>query len=638
MPKSLRVGSTKNLHFMKKLFLSVCLLGAAFVSKAQWTFQFKFTTANGLSQTTTPYTTNGFNDGYHCLGTIDMTPYLCEGDQFKLENFSSGSYSCLSGANTINSNTIWDAAFGQIIDPPTTAPEFHMTSAFILNDMTWPPSSSGLMVTVPVGASTPLISDPNNNPNYVYYVLAVAPGMGCNYFGLNNSNAACSTMLFFYIKVRRAPQALPDLTICPGTTITNSLLGIPSGVTASNWLMSDPRTVAPTVTTNYTVTLSNTNNCAITDKVKITVTNPVVELLPSPSTTICPSQLPLTGADVNMCADIITVNGTEVYNNNTSYSDPAYVNANGNFQITTAGTFTINYQYYNSTFTAVCAKTYTVFVPKAPKLLTQNIALCSNQFQQICAPDGASGIIYTYKWYYNNTQTQQTVLVSNSQCFTPNSFGTYTLFMTNQYGCTYSNTYNISLSPSANPNANFTYTKGVNTQVTYVATPSALNSYNKWELILSDAAGTETSTLQTIYTSGMTAATFNPRPLNQYYKIRHTVSSTPCNILATKAFLDYAAPLSGRGMNNVTVAIEESAKATAFTVFPNPSTGIFTVSTEGLDTGSLEIYDMTGKKVYTAPVDRSAEQRIDLSGFSKGIYMLNFTGNNTAISKRIVLE
>ncbi len=620
---------------MKKFIFSICLLGAAIVSKAQWTFQFKFTTTNGLNVTTTPFTTTGFQEGYHCLGTIDMTPYLCEGDQFKLENFSSGSYNCLSGADVIDNTTLWDAAFGRIIDPPNTAPAFNTIGSYLLNNNAWPASPTGLTVTVPVNASTALISDPNTNPNYVYYVLAVAPGMGCNYFGLNNGNAACTTMLFFYLKVRRAPKPLGDITVCPGTTITNALLGIPSGVTASNWILNDPRTVTPTATTNYTVTLSNANTCSIVDAVKITVNNPTIDLLPSASTTICPSQLPLTGNDVYQYGSTILVNGVEVYNGNTSYENPAYINSNGQFQITVAGTYTIVYEYYNAGYNSVCTKTYTVFVPKAPKLLGQSLALCNDQFGSICAPSGSAGIFYTYKWYYDNTVLQQNVLVSNNQCYTPTAFGNYTMFMTNQYGCTYSNTYNLSLSPSANPNANFTYVKTVNTQVTYVATPVALNSYNQWELILCTSAGVETTTLQTISTTGMAAATFSPRPLSQYYKIRHTVSSYPCNVIATKAFLDYAALLPGKSMRTISGTTEEQ-QPSDLNVFPNPSTGIFTIAAADFEGGLMEVYDMTGRKVYSAVAE--SKTTLDLTGYSKGVYLLNVISNDKVISKRIVLE
>lgn len=627
---------------MKKFIFSVCLLGAAIVSKAQWTFQFKFTTSTGLNVTTTPFTTTGFGEGYHSLGTIDMTSYLCEGGQFKLENMSSGTYNCLSGADVINNTTIWDAAFGQITDPPTTAPEFHTIGSYLLNDQVWPASPTGLTVNVPVNASTVLIGNLNNDPNFVYYVLAVAPGMGCNYFGLNNGNAACTTMLFFYIKVKRGPKPLSDIKVCPGTTITNALLGIPSGVTASNWIPNDPRTVTPTATTNYTVSLSNANSCSIVDPVKITVNNPLTELFPNQNTTICPSQLPLIGADVYQYASKITVNGVVVYDINANPSEvvPSYINSNGNFQITAAGTYAIVYEYsIDNSFNTFCTKSYTVTVPRAPKLLIQNIALCSNQFEQICAPDGPIGIFYTYKWYYNNTVLQQNVLVSSSQCFTPNAFGTYTLFMTNQYGCTYSNTYNISLSPSVNPNANFTYNKSVTTQVTYSATPVALNAYNKWELILCTSSGVETTTLQTIYTSGMATALFNPRPLLQYYKIRHTVSNTPCNILATAAFLDYAEPLSGRSMRSISGSTEEELQASGLNVFPNPGTGLFTVTPAGFNGGLVEVYDMTGKKVYASVMEADTKQQaIDLSGYSKGIYFLNFISNDKTMSKRIVLE
>lgn len=629
---------------MKKFIFSLCLLGATFVSKADWTFQFKFSTTNGLNVTTTPFTTNGFQEGYHLLGVIDMSAYLCEGDQFKLENMSSGFYGCNNGATTINSATQWDAAFGRIFVPNGGTPSFNTIGSYLLNDQPWPASPTGLTVTVPVNASTALIGNPNTDPSFVYYLLAVAPGMGCNYFGLNNGNAACTTMLYFTIKVKRSPKPLEDLTICPGTTITNALLGIPSGVTASNWTPADPRVTTPASTTNYGVSLSNANSCSITDAFKITVTNPVTELFPTPSTTICPSQLPLTGCDIySSYASKITVNGVVVYdiNANPSEIDPSYINSNDQFQITAAGSYTILYEYSTDQyFNTFCTKSYSVYVPRAPKLLVQNIALCSNTFEQICAPSGPIGIFYTYKWYYNNTVLQQNVLVSNNQCFTPNSFGTYTLFMTNQYGCTYSNTYNISLSPSANPNANFTYSKSVNTQVTYVANPVALNSYNKWELILCTSTGVETTTLQTINTTGMASASFSPRPISQYYKIRHTVSNTPCNILVTKAYLDYAAPLPGRSMRTISGTTEDQqAQASDLIVFPNPSTGIFTISPADFKEGLMEVYDMTGKKVYTSLMNaESGNQTIDLSGYSKGIYLLNFISNEHTISKRIVLE
>jgi hypothetical protein len=627
---------------MKKFIFSLCLLGAAVVSNAQWTFQFKFTTSNGLNVTTTPFTTNGFGEGYHSLGTIDMTPYLCEGGQFNLENMSSGYYSCGSGASTINSSTIWDAAFGRIYIPNGGTPAYNTIGSMLLNDQTWPAGPTGLPVRVPVNASTPLISDPNNNPNYVYYVLAVAPGMGCNYFGLNNGNASCTTMLFFYIKVRRAPKPLADLTVCPGTTITDALLGIPSGVTASNWAPTDPRVTSPATTSNYGVSLSNANSCSITDAVKITVTNPVAELFPAPSTTICPSQLPLSGCNIySSYASKITVNNVVVYDIYASPSEinPSYINSNDQFQITAAGSYTIQYEYSTDQyFNTFCTKTYTVYVPRAPKLLVQNIALCNNQFTDICAPNGPAGIFYTYKWYYNNVAQQQNVLVSNSQCFTPTNFGTYTLVMTNQFGCTYSNTYNITLSPSANPNASFTYTGSVGAQVGYAATPNALNSYNKWELILCTAAGVGTQTLQTVITSGMGTAVFNPVSLNQYYTIRHTVSSTPCNVITTAAFFEYAAPLSGKNLRTITTGTSEQ-NPSELNVFPNPSNGIFTIAPANFKAGLLEVYDMTGKKVYSSVMNpESGNQTLDLSGYSKGIYLLNFISNEQTISKRIVLE
>ena len=76
-----------------------------------------------------------------------------------------------------------------------------------------------------------------------------------------------------------------------------------------------------------------------------------------------------------------------------------------------------------------------------------------------------------------------------------------------------------------------------------------------------------------------------------------------------------------------------------FTVFPNPGTGIYNLSTESIKAGSIEIFDAMGRKVQSIRVtDETPVYKIDLSGHSKGIYIVNVYGNNKTYSKKIILE
>lgn len=77
----------------------------------------------------------------------------------------------------------------------------------------------------------------------------------------------------------------------------------------------------------------------------------------------------------------------------------------------------------------------------------------------------------------------------------------------------------------------------------------------------------------------------------------------------------------------------------AFTVFPNPGTGIYTLSTESIKDGTIDIFDAMGRKVQSMKVTADTPMyKIDLSGQSKGIYIVNVHSNAKTYSKKIILE
>lgn len=84
------------------------------------------------------------------------------------------------------------------------------------------------------------------------------------------------------------------------------------------------------------------------------------------------------------------------------------------------------------------------------------------------------------------------------------------------------------------------------------------------------------------------------------------------------------------------VGILESADA-GIQVYPNPSEGIFTISTSATNAAIAEIYNANGQKVLVRPF--SAFVNIDLTDFVNGIYYLRIKGiENQKIIKLVLMN
>lgn len=78
-------------------------------------------------------------------------------------------------------------------------------------------------------------------------------------------------------------------------------------------------------------------------------------------------------------------------------------------------------------------------------------------------------------------------------------------------------------------------------------------------------------------------------------------------------------------------------------VFPNPSAGIFNISMDELssDNHNLTVTDITGKVVYTEQLkvaNRQLRSTIDLSHLSKGVYVLEITGEQQTTSTKLQIR
>jgi Secretion system C-terminal sorting domain len=70
-------------------------------------------------------------------------------------------------------------------------------------------------------------------------------------------------------------------------------------------------------------------------------------------------------------------------------------------------------------------------------------------------------------------------------------------------------------------------------------------------------------------------------------------------------------------------------------IYPNPSTGYFTIVGEGIE--SVEVLDITGKTICKIIVEDNY-LNMDVSAFSKGIYLINIVTKKEAFVRKIILE
>ncbi len=87
---------------------------------------------------------------------------------------------------------------------------------------------------------------------------------------------------------------------------------------------------------------------------------------------------------------------------------------------------------------------------------------------------------------------------------------------------------------------------------------------------------------------------------------------------------------------NGTLAIDETPDENSISIFPNPSTGMFTIESSTYKIESIKVQNALGKVVY---LSASPISSINLNGLAKGIYFLHLkTENKQLLNKKVIIQ
>lgn len=96
-----------------------------------------------------------------------------------------------------------------------------------------------------------------------------------------------------------------------------------------------------------------------------------------------------------------------------------------------------------------------------------------------------------------------------------------------------------------------------------------------------------------------------------------------------------------------TLGITEVGKKASFGIYPNPTTAdkkvtvLFDVKEKAGNKGSVEVYDLTGKKVYSAELTNQTgfyKQDMNLSHLTSGNYMVKITYGGNSETKKLIVK
>jgi len=362
-----------------------------------------------------------------------------------------------------------------------------------------------------------------------------------------------------------------NLTVCASDTIALTA----SGAVSYSWnnnVVNGADFVQTADTVTYTVVGIDANNCSNSDSL-VVIVNPLPNVSAGSTIEVCADAIP-----VNLVATSTDASISFVWN--TGAQTP-------NTQVSTAGIYTVT---ASNSFGCTKNANVEVILNALPLVNIQGATqVCSNDLPlTLSAQATTSGI--NYLW--SNQQTTSTIQVSSS--------GSYSLTFTDENNCVGKDTLIVTVNNSPNVNA------GLDLTVCEYDFPITVNATGNGSSILWNTGAT------TPFTTVTEVGTYTVT----------TTASNGCQATdIMQVFSDDCASLT-----------EESI---VFSVFPNPTSEMVTITSSLNAEASILIYNLEGKIVQQASISGN-ENHIDLVGLSSGTYLLKVTNALQSTTFRII--
>jgi PKD repeat protein len=580
---------------------------------------------------------------------------LCAGDSIVLDAGPFASFLWSPGGQTTRYKTITQANTGLHIVRVTDIFGFYDFDT-VLVSLSNPILDIGPDSTICPGDTVHLDAGFHNLATYVWQDLSTnqtfsATAAGTYYVEITDSVGCQKTdSMLLNLFVPPTLSLGNDTTVCSNTPVVLNAGNGPTG-TIYQWnTSSTTQVLVVTAAGSYSASVTTPGGCAAIDTITI-------NHFPTPGVNLGPNFVACGAFTLDAGA------GGTSYVWNTGSGAQSITSS-------TAGTYSVT---VTNSFGCVSTDNVSVTMGVVPIVnLGPNQVLCNNQTATLNAGNTGS----TFLW--STGGATQTITVS-----TP---GTYIVNVTNPQGCTARDTVEIDISSllvnlgpntnicdngsytldAGNPGMIYAWSTGASSQTITTTTPGTysvtvtdpLNCVASDVIILTQVPGvyaaigapatanvffpvsfTDNSTggptsWQWLFGDGLTSTQQNPTHTYAalgVYTVTLIISDGFCRDTIT-TLVD---------VNNF-VNVADGDFATAFDLYPNPSSGVFHLYLELIKRSDLEIavMDMHGRSVYQEQVRKAQTYQgdIDLSSLSKGVYIMSLQAGDKKIYHKLVIQ
>jgi hypothetical protein len=305
--------------------------------------------------------------------------------------------------------------------------------------------------------------------------------------------------------------------------------------------------------------------------------------------------------------------GTFVYS--WTSDPPGFVSSDPN--ITVSPEVTTTYLLTVQDGTIIVQDQVTVQVDPLPTVaLGEDAIICDGDTVTLDAGAGLAG----YLW--NTGDTTQTIDITTA--------GDYSVIVTNEFGCTATDSYTLGVTLAAEKPAIATGPVSVDNYVsttsTYTCNDAANATSYAWAVTPAEAGTTSSTGTTAVFTwaTGYTGAV--------------TVTVTSSNSCFTSDVSDgFATTIYS------SAGLDENGLAKQLSIYPNPTDGKITLVIPGNKnfTGDLTISDANGAAVYSkmaVTVIAGKLDNIDLGNLAKGVYSVKLSNNSTIYTGRVIVK